>query len=103
MRYDATKYALGIWLMERIEKQNIIQPFDQGLWQGLFCANIAADEEVLCDVPKYERTAFAIDLDTLSPLAVCGKRTGKAVVYGRDHRFRMVEPPTGEADFHPIL
>lgn len=22
MRYDATKYALGIWLMERIEKQN---------------------------------------------------------------------------------
>ena len=22
MRYDATKYALGIWLMEKIEKQN---------------------------------------------------------------------------------
>lgn len=31
-----------------------------GLWQGLFCVDAVVDEEILCDVSKYERTAFAI-------------------------------------------
>ena len=30
-------------------------------------------QSILCDVSKYERTAFAIDLDTLSSPVVGGK------------------------------
>ena len=29
--------------------------------------------------------------------------TGKTMVYGRGYRIRMVEPPTGASNFHPIL
>ena len=84
--YSAVNFAMvqAYWQIGRIiveHEQNgnaragygVVQPFVQGFWQGLFCADVAADEEILCHIPKYERTAFAIDLDALPPFAVGGK------------------------------
>ena len=48
----------------------------------IFGADAAANEKVLCDVSKYERTAFAIDVDALSASAIRRRRTGAEVVYG---------------------
>ena len=46
----------------------------------VFCLEITEDEEILYPVPKYERTAFAIDLNALPAPSISRKRTGTAMV-----------------------
>ena len=48
-----------------------IKQASAGIWEGIFGQNSSADEKVLCDVSNCERTAFAIDMDTLPGTSPC--------------------------------
>ena len=78
--YSAVNFAMvqAYWQIGRIiveheQDGNVRAGYGKSVLQELssrLTTDIATDEEILCNVPKYERTAFAIDLDALPPFAL---------------------------------
>ena len=67
--------AASLWNMSKMEASDqsmgkvyfrTYQEASAGIRDRLLCAESSTDEEVLRHVPKYERTAFAIDVGALS-------------------------------------
>lgn len=53
--------------------QEISEKLQQEFGSGFSVRNLQQMKKILCSVSKYERTAFAIDMDALPCASACGK------------------------------